>query len=126
MNALHAATLIMCLLVFSYPADQHELRWVEFACLVKLFSSSESSLTFRWFGGESKDNVFALVETNDIDLLRKVASRSVLLRHVFLLLAQGDTPEQCAAAISPSCPELLQLQQGVGSFRFDVDALERK
>jgi tRNA (guanine10-N2)-methyltransferase len=117
---------ITCLLVFSYPVDQHELRWVEFACLVEMFSSSETSITFRWFGGESKDNVFAIVETNDIDLLRKVASRSVLLKHIYLLLAQGETPEQCAAAISSSCPELVQLQQGIGSFRFDADAFGMK
>jgi len=126
LGIVRATTLITCLLVFSYPVDQHELRWVEFACLVQMFSSSETSITFRWFGGESKDNVFAIVETNDIGLLRKVASRSVLLKHVYLLLAQGETPEQCAAAISPSCPELLQLQQGVGSFRLDVDAFGKK
>lgn len=126
LSIVRTATLIKCFLVFAYPTDQHELRWVEFACLVKLFSSSESRLTFRWFGGESKDNVFALVETNDIDLLRKVASRSVLLKHVYLFLGQGETPEQCAAAISSSCPELTRLQKDVGSFRFDVDAFGKK
>lgn len=114
------------LLVFTYPVSQHELRWVEFACLVQLFSSSESSLTFRWFGGKSKDNVFALVETNDVDLLHKVASRCVLLRDIYVLLAQGETPEQCAAAIPSLCPELAELQKGVGSFRLDVNTFGTK
>jgi tRNA (guanine10-N2)-methyltransferase len=120
------ATLDTYLLVFPYPVDQDKLRWVEFDCLVQMFSSSETIITFRWFGGESYDNVFAIVETNDVDLLRKVASRSVLLKHIYLLLAQGETPEQCAAAISSSCPELIQLQQGVGSFCLDIDTFGMK
>ena len=115
-----------CLLVFTYPSNQHELRLVEFACLVQMFSSSETSITFRWFGGESKDNVFAIVETNDIDLLHKVASRCVMLRDIYILLAQGETPEQCAAAIPLLCPELAELQKGVGSFRLDVNTFGTK
>jgi tRNA (guanine10-N2)-methyltransferase len=115
-----------CLLVFSYPVDQHKLRKVEFDCLVQMFLSSETSITFRWFGEHSKDNVFALVETNDVEIFRKVATRCVLLRHIYLLIAQGETPEQCAAAIPSQCPELAQLQQGIGSFRLDVDAFGKK
>ena len=118
------------LLVFAYNQQGHELREVEFRCLMDLFlpaACPRDCYTFNWFAGKSNDNVFAYVQTMQVDALRQVASRIILLKELYLLLSHGDTPELCAAAAAGRAAELVRDSlQGGKSFRLDVRAFARK
>jgi tRNA (guanine10-N2)-methyltransferase len=129
MNAIDAAGMPTYLLVFAYNHQGHEMREVEFRCLMDLFlpsASDQDCYTFNWFADKSHDNVFAYVQTLQIDALRQVASRIILLKEIYLLLAHGETPELCAEAASRSSEYVRQLLRDGKSFRLDVRAFARK
>jgi tRNA (guanine10-N2)-methyltransferase len=130
MSNADAAGAPTYLLVFAYNHQGHEMREVEFRCLMDLFipsSCEQGSYTFHWFAEKSHDNVFAYVQTQHVDALQQVASRIILLKEIYLLLSHGETPELCAAAAAGSCAESVrQLMCGGKSFRLDVRAFARK
>lgn len=118
------------LLVFAYNHQGHEMREVEFRCLMDMFvpaSSPRDCYSFNWFADQSPGNVFAYVRTIHVDALRQVAARIILLKEVYQLLSHGDTPELCADAAAGRSAELVrQLVHGGKSFRLDVRAFGRK
>jgi tRNA (guanine10-N2)-methyltransferase len=118
------------LLVFAYNHQGHEMREVEFRCLMDMFlpaSCSRDCYSFNWFADQSLGNIFAYVQTMQIDAIRQVASRIILLKEVYRLLSHAETPELCAeAAVGHSADLVRQLLHGGKSFRLDVHAFGRK
>lgn len=130
MSAADASGTPTYLLVFAYNHQGHEMREVEFRCLMDMFLPADcprDCYTFEWFANKSNDNVFAYVQTMHVDALHQVASRIILLKEIYLLLSHGETPELCAqAAGGPSAEMVRQLLHGGKSFRLDVRAFGRK
>ncbi len=130
MSDVDASVVPTYLLVFAYNHPGLEMREVEFRSLRDMFlpaSCPRDCYCFDWFADQSPGNVFAYVQTMQIDAIVQVASRVILLKEVYRLLSHGDTPELCAAAAVGRSAELVrQLLHGGSTFRLDVHAFGRR